>query len=480
MCTFVPPSSLIATLSEAYLGHFELAATKFSDPGKAYEIIEQARGRALADTLRGKSESLSSSDEISVRAQKDINRIQLALLHETSRHGRQSLLDQLFAAEQLLFRVRRTTGPLKPATDRPKPIPLGTLQTSLGPDEMLLEYVLGQTQSYCLQITRTGVGLAVLPASRHRIENLVEAFLEAVRSKRSETALGKELFALLLQPVIGQANKSRLIVIPDRKLHLLPFDALRNDQEKYILESHVVSYVPSATVLHLLRPSRPSAKGSATFLGVGNVIYSESAVFAYAAGRPAPNDFFDVAAATLPNLDGSAEEVISVARIIGGGQMLLAENATEAAFKGLPLANFRIIHLAVHGIANTQFPDRAALMFGDTPGSGEDGLLQVREVRDLSLNADLVILSACDTGSGRLLGQEGIASLEYALLLAGAKSVIASLWIADDWSTTFLMKRLYEHLVEGYDKDKALRRAKLDLLDKFGVRALPVFGAFQK
>ena len=112
-----------------------------------------------------------------------------------------------------------------------------------------------------------------------------------------------------------------------------------------------------------------------------------------------------------------------------------------------------------------------------TRGSGEDGLLQAREIRALPLRADLVILSACDTGKGKPLGEEGIASLEHAFLLAGAKAVIASLWTADDWSTTFLMKRLYQHLVDGSDKAAALRQAKLDLLNDFGDQALPVYGA---
>ena len=142
-----------------------------------------------------------------------------------------------------------------------------------------------------------------------------------------------------------------------------------------------------------------------------------------------------------------------------------------------PLRDFRMIHLAVHGIADRQFPDRAALVLGTSPAPQEDGLLQVREIRDLPLRADLVTLSACDTGNGRLLGQEGIASLERAFLLAGAQSVPASLWTDDDIFTTALMKRFYQHLVDGHDKATALLQAKLDLLEKFGDTALPVYWA---
>src|SRR5205823_664089 len=126
---------------------------------------------------------------------------------------------------------------------------------------------------------------------------------------------------------------------------------------------------------------------------------------------------------------------------------------------------------------NTSFPDRAALVLGSSPNSEEDGFLQAREIRDLPLRAELVVLSACDTGSGKLLGQEGIASLERAFLLAGAKAVIASLWPADDTYTIALMKRIYQHLVDGHDKGTALREAKLDLLKEFGDQALPVYWA---
>jgi tetratricopeptide (TPR) repeat protein len=113
-------ASLIETLSEVYVGHFELAATQFSDPAKAYGIVEEARGRALADTLRGETESLSAAGEMTAEAQEEINRIQRALLHERDPGERQVLLDELFLAEQMLLPVRWTPSPL----DRSSPIAL--------------------------------------------------------------------------------------------------------------------------------------------------------------------------------------------------------------------------------------------------------------------------------------------------------------------------------------------------------------------
>ena len=269
--------------------------------------------------------------------------------------------------------------------------------------------------------------------------------------------------------------------VPDGKLNILPFDALRNLEGKYLLEWHVVTYAPSATVLYLLRNHRSSEGTTRNFLGVGGVAYSSLVLdgnSSSAANASNVADFFGVNAVRFPDLPGSTQEVVEASAIIGGSsQLLLNSDATEAAFKALPLADFRIIHLAVHGIANTSFPDRAALVLGTSPNSGEDGLVQVREIRGLSLHSELVVLSACDTGSGRLLGQEGIASLERAFLLAGAKSVIATLWPADDTFTIALMKRMYQHLAEGDDKGAALRQSKLDLLKEFGNQALPIYWA---
>src|SRR5262249_34232170 len=241
-------SSLIATLSDAYIGHFELAATKFGDINKAFEIIEEARGRTVADTLLGESESLlSSSDEISIEASQEITRIQLALMHETSPTTRESLLDQLFGVEQLLAPAPKVRSTLNPSNKRRKPVSLRTVQSSLNPDEMLLEYVLGESQSYCLRITRSDAKIVVLNAGRNTIRKLVNDYIAGIRSRKTEIRLGKELFALLQQPVVGSHPQLRVIVAADGELNLLPFDALIDEDGRYVLETRVVTYAPSAT-----------------------------------------------------------------------------------------------------------------------------------------------------------------------------------------------------------------------------------------
>ena len=148
----------------------------------------------------------------------------------------------------------------------------------------------------------------------------------------------------------------------------------------------------------------------------------------------------------------------------------------ETAFKKEPLDQFRVLHLAVHGFADTQYPERSALVLGTDPKSGDDGLLQVREIIRLRINADLTTLSAAIQG-WEVAGHEGISNLVEAFLVAGSKSVVASLWSADDTSASALMERFYQRLAQGESTSSALRNAKLDLLAKYGDQLSPFYWA---
>ena len=321
---------------------------------------------------------------------------------------------------------------------------------------------------------------AVALGAGPEIEDLVEVFLAEVRSKRPATAVSRELYKLLFAPVKEHLNKERLIIVPDGKLHLLPFDALIDEADEPLLRAHVVSYAPSATVLHLLRESaRPTS--DLPLLAVGDVLYRSSDRTLLAAKTDPPEQtrgLFDIAGAHFTELPSTAEEVASVAEAAGeSAALLVGRAATESGFKSKDLRRFKVLHLAVHGIANSQFPHRAALVLGKDPESDEDGLLQVREILNLRLAAELVTLSACDTAAGRLEGQDGITSLVRAFLLAGAHTAVASLWAADDVFTTALMRRFYAQLATGADRAPALRSAKLEMLERFGDQAVPYYWA---
>lgn len=473
-------SFLVAAMSDIYLGHFRLAV-KMNDPHTAFWILERVRGRAATDFLRSVPLDTSKPAPPQSPLEKEIARLQIRLMRAQTPAERRDLLDQLYTAEAKLAPI---IGERNSLTRRvlQDPIQLDKMQASLRPDELILEYVLDEPNSFCLAITQQSASLITLPAGRKRIEDSVRAFLTEVTTKKPGAKEGRELHSLLLEPIPGHADKLRFVIVRDGELHLLPFDSLRNTNGHFVLLSHVVTYSPSASALYFLRTARPTAQPTLPFLAVGDVAYDQPVDSSGSSDTQAsPQEgrtrgLYDLAGAKFPRLPGTRLEVLNSSRIFGKrSKVLLDRQATEAEFKAQPLSNFAILHLAAHGVADTKFPDRAALVLGADTESHEDGLLQAREISALALNAELTTLSACDTGVGRLQGQAGIANLVRSFLLAGSKTVVASLWSADDTYTAALVKQFYLNLKNGQDKGSALRNAKIVLLKKFGDQALPFY-----
>jgi CHAT domain-containing protein len=324
-----------------------------------------------------------------------------------------------------------------------------------------------------------------LPAGRKQIEELTREFLDETRAKRNDIGLAQQLYNVLLSPLPREATSERLIVVPDGILNLLPFDTLRDQTGSLLVERQTISYVPASTVLAVLRNMKATQLSRRTFLGVGDVPYQNQGRISAKVDKSGVKQrlmrgLSDTFGSSLYDLPKTREEVIEVNEIVGkDGVVLLGTDATETAFKSASLVDFKIIHIAAHGFADTQFPERSGLVLGVDPTSHDDGLLQVREIIRLRFNADLVTLSACNTGIGKLQGEEGVTNLVEAFLVSGARSVVASLWSADDTYTLALMERFYTHIAEGQDKASALREAKLDLLAKYGREVPPYYwGAF--
>lgn len=475
-------SSLIATLSNVYLDHFQLVALKLRNISKAFEILESARGRAIADQLRSGKPIERPKNPETEAAQHEISQLQIQLLHSTLPLERRSLLERLFRADQMLGPEGETETPIQKVALRGMPVALRDIQRSLNSREAILEYVLDTAQSSCLYITCHRAGVARLSASREEIDKLVADYRQQVLTRTYDIPASHALYSALLKPLPSWVLRPTLIVVPDGELNLIPFDALTDNNGRYILATHVVSYAPSATVLNLIENSRRKNPAPIMFLGLGGVQYQPTndpeSLTSDFQSTTALSDPFGLKAHPLPDLPYSTDEVNSAGKIFGSSSVLLVGlEASEAAFKAKPLERFKIIHIAAHGIANPLYPDRAALVLGLDPGHLDDGLLQAREIRELHLNADLVTLSACDTGIGRLDSEEGIENIERAFLYAGAKSVLASLWAASDIYTTDLMDRFYRSLQAGQDEGEALRNAKLDLLKKFKGQAVPFYWA---
>ena len=477
-------SSLAGAMSQTYVHHFELLAKTGNIP-EAFEVLERVRGRTAAALLENK---VSFGRDESPRAQAldgAVSELQLQLMRATDVKERERLKLELFGYERELAWTESDRG----VSDRDwleKPAPLNQVQAVLHPGELVLEYVLGEPHAYCLWVTRDRVGLTKLPADRSKIEKLTRAYIASIRSKRVDAGLAKQLYTLLIAPIPAEASHNQLIVVPDGTLYFLPFGTLRDPKGKFLVQSRTISYVPAATVLEILRSSQDLKQAPRSLLAVADVRYQDQGDVA--AMLPKPQGFETEVMRGISALLGTGfsdlpetrQEVLDVNRIVGNdGVVLLGSRATEAAFESEPLADFKIVHLAVHGFANPQFPERSGLVLGAGPNAHQDGLLEIPQIMRLHFNADLVTLSACDTGVGKVEGEEGITNLAEAFLVSGARAVVASLWSVDDTFTRALMVRFYTHLAEGQDTAIALREAKLDMLAKYGNQAPPFFwGAF--
>jgi CHAT domain-containing protein len=475
-------SSVTAAMSQTYLQHFELVTRNGDTPG-AFRVLERVRGRSLSWALEDRQAFATPESGQTAALESDVSNLQVQLMQANSAIDREQLLDKLVEYERRLG-LAWTRGDSPNRRLSVQPAALTKVQDDLKSDEVLLEYVLDDPSSFCISISRKGEYVRVLPVGRKEVEKLTQEFLDEIREKGAGSELSKQLFALLVNPIPETATATRFIIAPDGILNLLPFEALRDSQGDYLLKSRVISYVPSATILDVLRRTEKASPAPRPFLGVGDVAYENQGG---SGRRMSPPDtvrgrvmrgIADLSGIGLHDLPQTRKEVEGIGRIMGrDAVILLGKDATETAFKKAPLDQFRVLHLAVHGFADTQYPERSALILGADPKSSDDGLLQVREIIRLRLNAELTTLSACDTGVGKLQGQEGVSNLVEAFLVAGSRSVVASLWSADDTYASALMERFYEHLAQGDDTSSALRDAKLDLLAKYGEQVSPFYWA---
>ena len=457
-------TALIRASSDLYAKHFALVAEKFKNPERAYSIVEQVRGRILTDLLLSGS---VASDEAK-KNEHTLSQLRLRLMAAQSTTEIRGIRDQIFIVEQARWAAPDVSILKSRSADT---IGLSRIQDTLSPSALLLEYVLSDPHSYCLVISRAGARLVSL-AGKQQIEGMAVAYLKAVKAKEPAQTEGRRLYDALLRPITEIAQGKTLIVVRDGRLHLLPFDGFIDNRGHYVAESYTVAYAPSATSFYLLATEARKRPAPRALLAVGGIPYNPDEIKQVSVSRG-----YDPS--SLSNLPGSRQEVLAAEAAFHdrNNTLLLGPAATESAFKRADLGQYRLIHLAVHGLADTTDPDRAALILLSDPAAGEDGILHASEVVQLRLNAGAVILSACDTAVGPVQGEEGIATLSRAFLLAGAKTVISTLWSIDDTFSLFLMKQFYRHLADQEPPAYALAAAKRDMLQKYGAKAVPYYWA---
>ena len=460
-------SGMIGALGQIYLGHFRLAWNRMHDGPYAFSIIESARGRSLLDSIRYARQSASANAQ-QTRGEVEIARLQRSLMHDRLTNAQvRHVLDQLDEAYMQLSPVEYARQRKEMGLVRRRPASVADLQAQLRQGEAIVEYVMDEKASYAIEINRAGLKIHNLPA-RTEIGNLSRTFVTAIRNGTDSQSSARELYKQLIAPLRSQ-NISSLIIVPDGPLHLVPFGALVNDAGGYLNSEFNLSAAPSATIYYTLSRTPRAVAARKPFLGVAFSPPSQSSKGLGSATRAVT----DLRAGSLKPLQFGHEEITEAAKVFGSQSVTLdGSQASEEALKAEPLADFKVIHLAAHGVSDELDPDRTALVFA--PGSeSEDGLWQAREIRRTRLNADVVVLSACETGSGKLQGQEGVMNLARAFLTAGARSVVASLWDVDDRSTATLMESFYEHLKAGLTVKEALRQAQLDFIKNYGDKAKP-------
>jgi CHAT domain-containing protein len=274
----------------------------------------------------------------------------------------------------------------------------------------------------------------------------------------------QQLHQLLIDPIahlLPTNPNAKVIFIPQDELFLVPFPALQEENDQYLIEKHTILTAPSVQLLDLTAQQRiqqgrdkanPDPLQAQDLLIVGNPTMPKT-------WHPA-----DDAPQQLSELPGAEIEARTIAQLFQSTP-LIGDAASEAIVRE-KMQQARVVHLATHGLLEYGRPEDSGVR--DTPGAialaptaTEDGLLTATEIFNLKLNAELVVLSACDTGRGRISG-DGIQGLSRSLIIAGTPSVIVSLWSVPDAPTASLMTEFYRQWQrEGLDKAQALRQAML-------------------
>lgn len=328
------------------------------------------------------------------------------------------------------------------------------IQQAIGADATLLSYFVGETTIYLFQINKEGIKTYQFPKGDD-FEKNATAFRNAIKYRVNESTvtIAKKLYTQLLPEKLNGAPT--LIILPDGVLGTLPFEAFVHPastgstpkEADFFIEKYAIAYDYSASLL-VNRYGRTSDLPERILLC-------------------APLDFQknEVKMASLPDSEKEVKEIRLFFKANGEAEMSVGASATEALLKSTQMSGYKYLHFATHGQVNESKPELSRIFLA--PTSNEDGSLYAGEIYNLKINADLVTLSACETGLGKIAKGEGIVGLSRAFQYAGANNLIVSLWQVADQSTAQLMIKFYDqHLHNDYSGyNRSLREAKLHLLN---------------
>ena len=366
-------------------------------------------------------------------------------------------------------------------------------------DVTVIEYWLGNENAWAWVITRGKVRMINLGES-NRLETAARdlyAGLGSFATVREEERrrLAANLYALAIDPLPADAVQSaNLVIIPDGALHYIPFSVLGkvvNGEIRYLIDGHTVASTPSLAALAAqgVRKTQPRAN---QVLIVSDPVYSatderisatrQPVVATMASARPASFSARSGAGDShFERLPGTAREAQAISALFTPAEVdaLSGLDASREAFLSRDLSRYRIIHVAAHAISDAEAPRLSTLVLStvDKYGRATSGNIFSGELLLRKINAEVFVLSACDTAVGREVAGEGLLGLRYAALAAGAKSVVASMWQLPDRPAAELMAAFYSHLIRDHESPtRALAEATREARRSFQDPAL--WGAF--
>ncbi|GAB4295054.1 MAG: hypothetical protein Fur0025_31970 [Oscillatoriaceae cyanobacterium] len=466
---------------------------------KALNASERARARTLLELLAEANADIRTGIDPQLRQQESnlqerINSIaqnQIDLLsreHNPAQAAaiKQDLDNLLRQLDEIQAEIRRRS-PSYAALTQPQPLTVAQIQQQvLDADTLLLQYSLGESRSYLWVVSQTGSSSYELP-SRAEIETAANNFRDAltspsmrIRPKKAVEA-GEALSQLILAPAAAQLGDKRLAIVSDGALYYIPFAALSlpGTNGEPLLVKHEIVNLPSASSLAILRQQvnqRPGAPKKAAILADPVFGLSDSRV----SGKPQTgndnlvsqiviNSARDVGIngelAPLPN---TRQEAAAILSLVPDAEEFAAFDfaANRETATSSQMADYQIVHFATHGFFNSENPQLSGLVMSlvDEKGQPVDGFLRLHDIFNLSLNAELVVLSACQTGLGANVRGEGITGLTRGFMYAGAERLMTSLWSVDDEGTAALMTSFYgKMLSQGMTPAQALRAAQLEM-----------------
>ncbi len=441
---------------------------------RAFEASERARARSLLDLLtqsridldKGVDPALAARDRTAERSlSAKAAELQKIAPGSPDYTQLQNEIADLTAEQARVEAAIRAASPHNASLISPQPLGLGEIQKRvLDRQTTLLEYSLGEERSYLFVVTSTTLSADVLP-KRSDIESAARDLNADLQDyQKDRTMFHKDaatLSAMILAPIASQLKGKRLVIVADGELTQVPFGVLPVDSgnQPLILTNEILAQ-PSASAVAVLREETARRKKpSGEIAVIADPVFESSDPRLRGATTPETAIPQVLSAAVrdttrgsaLTRLDHSAEEARAILALASRSRTLslLGFQANKTDVLDGRLAGYRIVHFATHGLIDLTNPQLSglALSLYDQKGQPVDGFLDLNTIFDMKLDADLVVLSACESGEGKLVAGEGPMGLTRGFFHAGAASLVVSLWSVDDEATSELMRRFYEGML---------------------------------